>query len=61
MRLVVARLLSMSIVRHTSYFRRAEVSELAVGEEIMTLPLLVLIQYQSVTDGRTDIAVLPRW
>jgi len=31
---------------------------LSDGEEIMTLPFFVLIQYQSVTDGQTDIPPL---
>ena len=29
-------------------------SRLSDGEEIMTLAVFVLIQYRSVTDGRTD-------
>ena len=31
---------------------------LSDGEEIMTLAFFVLIQYQSVTDGQTDISAL---
>ena len=31
---------------------------LSDGEEIMTLAFFVLIQYRSVTDGRTDIPPL---
>jgi len=34
---------------------------LSDGEEIMTLAFFVLIQYRSVTDGRTDRRTLLLW
>ena len=48
---------------------KTRVFRLSDGEEIMTPALFILIQYRSVTDGRTDIgalatpalALLPHW
>jgi len=35
-------------------FLETRMFRLSDGEEIMTLPFFVLIQYRSVTDGQTD-------
>ena len=39
-------------------FLETRVFRLSDGKEIMTIAFFVLIQYRSVTDGRTDISVL---
>ena len=38
-------------------FLETRMFRLSDGEEIMTLAFLILIQYQSVTDGQTDVSV----
>ena len=40
--------------RDTQIFLETRMFRLSDGEEIMTLAFFVLIQYRSVTDGRTD-------
>ena len=39
-------------------FAKTRVFGLSDGEKIMTLALFILIQYQSMTDGRTDISAV---
>jgi len=39
-------------------FANTRVFGLSVGEEIMTLALFVLMQYQSLSDGQTDISAV---